>query len=269
MNRIITVSILNFTVVFFLIILLFPTTVLPDDNSFRWKIGEELTYKVKWLFIRLGTIKVQVCDTATIDSTHVYYIKVFIDSKPELFFINMHSVYESYVDENFRILLFRAVEKIENVKYVTEYRFNYRDSLIHVKMTDIKDTTKTIVKDLSLNERIFDGITLIFFARANVHTTYQDTLTTIFEANKGDVAIHFKGIHEKKIKIGALDTKMDTYYLNGELLMKGIAGVTGPYQGWFAVDNQRPPLKAKFKVWIGSVTVELEEWKNWNSSLRE
>ena len=58
-------------------------------------------------------------------------------------------------------------------------------------------------------------------------------------------------------------------YLDGTLPMKGIAGVTGPFKGWFAVDKQRLPLKANLEVWIGSVTVELEKWENWNPSLSE
>jgi hypothetical protein len=56
---------------------------------------------------------------------------------------------------------------------------------------------------------------------------------------------------------------MPTYFIKGEILMKGIAGVTGPYMGWFAQDNQRPPLKAAMKVFLGNVTVELESWENW------
>ena len=46
--------------------------------------------------------------------------------------------------------------------------------------------------------------------------------------------------------------------------MKGIAGVTGPFKGWFARDRQRPPLRALLKVFIGNVEVELEKWEGWN-----
>lgn len=45
--------------------------------------------------------------------------------------------------------------------------------------------------------------------------------------------------------------------------IKGIAGITGPFKGWFAADKQRVPLKAELKVFVGSVKVELEDWKGW------
>ena len=46
--------------------------------------------------------------------------------------------------------------------------------------------------------------------------------------------------------------------------MKGIAGVTGPFKGWFAQDAQRPPLRADLKVFIGNVIVKLEKWERWH-----
>ncbi len=125
---------------FFILVLFLPTKILPDDNSYQWQIGEELTYKVEWQFIRLGTLKVQVCDTMKMDSVTVYHLKLFIDSNPTLFFVNMHSIFESYVDKDFRTHLFRSVENIDNKKYNTNYRFDYRDSLIYLQMTDVKDS---------------------------------------------------------------------------------------------------------------------------------
>ncbi len=135
------------------LILLFSTALLADDNTFSLRIGEELTYKVKWSFLRLGTLKLQVCDTLTIEGNLVYHLKINLDSNPKLFFVNMHSVYETYIDEDFNVHLSYANEKIDNVTYLTEYRFNYEDSLIHVKMTDIKDTSRIILEDQPLNER--------------------------------------------------------------------------------------------------------------------
>ena len=103
-----------------------------------------------------------MCNTATIDSESVYHIKVFIDSNPTLFFVNIHSIFESYIDKNFRIRLFRAVEKIKNVKYDTEYRFNYWDRLIDVHVTDVKDTLEVIDKQLPHDKKVLDGISLVF-----------------------------------------------------------------------------------------------------------
>ena len=84
-----------------LIFLIFPSITFSNKNAFQLQIGEELTYKVKWSFIRLGTLKLQVVDTLMMNKTFVYHIKLFIDSNPLLFFVNMHSVYETFIDNEF------------------------------------------------------------------------------------------------------------------------------------------------------------------------
>lgn len=245
-----------------LILTLLPAMLLSKNNSFQWKIGEELTYKVKWMFIRLGTLKLQVCDSLQMDNCRVYHTRMFIDSNPLIFFVNMHSVFDSYIDENFYPHLFIADEKIEGVTYKTRYRFNYVDSLIEVRMTDVKDTTHIIEKKLALDEKVQDGMSMIFYARGNVCQQRTDTLTAFYEAQKGKLKLRFKGPGEK-IKIGSIEHVLKTYEVDGAAFFKAIAGFGGKYRGWFAADNRRPPLKAEMEVFIGNVTIELEEWKKW------
>ncbi|MBC8182212.1 DUF3108 domain-containing protein [candidate division KSB1 bacterium] len=250
-------------IIFFIILLTIVSPALSlENNSFKWQIGEELTYKVKWSFIRLGTIKVQVCDTLTMGNTFVYHVKLFVDSNPLLFFVNMHNVYESYITKDFRLQLFVSEEKIDGITYLAEYRFNYTDSLIHTIMTDMEDPNVTIIKDDPLNETLLDGASMIFYARANSIYTRTDTLISFFASKRGKVAINFKG-KNGKTKISALKKPMESYYVDGIVRMKGIAGLTGPYKGWFATGDQRPPLKAEMKVFIGSVKIQLEKWTGW------
>lgn len=243
-------------------ILISPNLLLSNDYSFKWKIGEELIYKVKWSFIRLGTIKLQICDTLVVNSTRVYHVKLFIDSNPLLFFVNIHNVYNSYINENFQLHHFFAEEKIDDVTYNAEYRFNYSVNLIYIKMTDINDPTKTIEKSMPFKGTILDGTSLVFYARKYAISTKNDTVTSFFESERGKVAFNFTGKTDR-VKLSALDSPIESYYIDGEIKTKGIAGVTGPYKGWFALGKQRPPLKAELKVFIGNVKIELEKWKGW------
>jgi hypothetical protein len=249
-------------IIFILGVLLFPNLLLSNDNPFKWKIGEELTYKVKWAFIRLGTLKLQICDSLVIDNTLVYHVRLLIDSNPLLFFVNMHNVYNSYLDKDFQLQLFYAEEKIDDVTYRAEYRLDYSDSLIHIDMTDIKDPAKTIKKSVPFQKTILDGTSLIYYARKNAISTKTDTAIAFFESEQGEVVINFKG-KKGRIKISALDSSVESYYVDGKMNTIGIAGVSGPFKGWFAVDEQRIPLKVELKVFVGSVKVELEEWKEW------
>jgi len=258
----------NIIFILLLFIVCLQSALDANVNSYHWQIGEELTYKVKWSFIRLGTLKLHVNDTLQYNGNLVYHVRLYIDSNPLLFFVNMHSVYDSYVDEKFRIHLFWADEKIDNITYKAEYQFDYVDSLIHVNMTSLQDTNQTIIKDLPLDSQTQDGAAMIFYARANTEFTRTDTITSFFEAKKGKIVINFKGVSGQE-KIDALESPLKTYYLDGVVRMKAIAGLTGPFQGWFAVDRQRPPLKAKLKVFIGSVNVELESWQGWQPLVKK
>lgn len=231
-------------------------------NKFHWVIGEEFTYKVKYGFLRLGTLKMQVADSVQMDKQKIYKTLLYIDSNPMIFFVNMHSIYESYIDENFYPHLFLADEKIDGKYYKTRYRFDYLNKLIDVKMTDLEDTSKIIIKQMPMDEKVQDGMSLIFYARGNVHLPKEETLTAFYEAKKGKIFIRFKGKGDD-LKIGAIESSQKSYAVDGQAHLKAIAGFGGKYEGWFATDPQAPPLKAKLKVFIGYVTVELESWKNW------
>ncbi|MBN2091592.1 DUF3108 domain-containing protein [candidate division KSB1 bacterium] len=249
---------------YFLCLVLF-ISVFSDNyaqNKFRWVLGEELTYKVKYGFLRLGTLTMQVADSMQMDEQKVYKTLLYIDSNPMIFFVNMHSVYESYIDENFYPHLFLADEKIDGKYYKTRYRFDYPNKIIDVKMTDLEDTSKIIIKQMPMEEKVQDGMSLIFYARGNVHLAKEETLTAFYEAKKGKILIRFKGKGES-LRIDAFESSQKSYAVDGQAHIKAIAGFGGKYEGWFATDAQAPPLKAKLKVFIGYVTVELESWKNW------
>jgi hypothetical protein len=234
-----------------------------ENQPFHWQIGQELTYKVKYTFIRLGTLRLVVQDTTTVNGNLLYHTKLHVDSNPMIFFVNMHNVYESYIDEQMRVHLFIADEKIDDVPYKAEYVFDYKDSLIYQNYTSMKNPDESIVRQVPLDGKIMDGANLIFYARYRSHEVSRDTVVSIYEADKGSVYINFNGEHEKEIKIGAVDAPQKTYFVDGSVDMKALAGLTGPFEGWFSQDSSRAPLKAKLKVFIGHVTLELESWVNW------
>ena len=57
----------KYIAVFLITILCVAGNLFSDDNSFQWKMGEELTYKVKWSFIKLGELKLTVLNKDTMN----------------------------------------------------------------------------------------------------------------------------------------------------------------------------------------------------------
>jgi hypothetical protein len=237
------------------------------NNDFNWHLNEEFSYKVSYTFIRLGTVKLHVADTVRIDAIKVYKIVMRVDSNPLLFWVNMHSEFEGYVDEQFRPVLYYSNENINGTNYKGTFKFDHRNRLASADFRSVEDSTQFIKKVLPYNDTLYDGISLIFFARANVSHKKPCTVDVMVEDKKGPVFLNFTG-RKEKLSIDGIDEELSCYYLVGDMQVKGIAGVSGPYEGWFSTDSQRVPLYAKLKVFIGSVTIELEEWKNWkyNSS---
>ncbi len=175
----------------------------------------------------------------------------------------MHSVFDCYLDSAARPIKYIASEKINGEIKKAVYNFNYSDSLFTIDFYEFPDTTKTRHVTLPLKEPVFDGISLISLSRQLITRRQTREVTAFLDDELGRVELNYGGT-DKPIKIKAVDQKIPSYYVSGMIRMKGIAGVTGPFQGWFAADSQRPPLYAKLKVFIGNVVVELEEWVNWS-----
>ena len=235
-----------------------------QDSSFRWRIGEELTYRVSYAFVRLGTLKLQILERYTQDSLLVHKTRLYIDSNPLVFFVDMHGIYNVDIDDMIRPVLYTFKEQDEEKQYTATYQFNYRDSLLIVNYHSENDSLhQPFAKNEKIPDRFFDGLSMVFYARANVNKTKIDTLTTFIHDKSGPVSINFTG-QQEAIEIDALEEEINSMYMHGVIHVEGIAGVTGPYEGWFSTDRQHVPLRAEMDVFIGSVVLELESWKNWS-----
>ena len=94
-----------------------------DEKLF---VGEDLTYVVKYAFFNLGEVRFKVLEKTKINNTSVYKTIAYIDSYPDLPFVSLHQVYESYIDSSFFPLKFFAK--------------NFSDDTIFVKYNFIDDS---------------------------------------------------------------------------------------------------------------------------------
>ena len=251
---------IRFTI--FIIVVMMMMPLFTEEKVSRWRVGEELTYKVKWAFVRLGTLRFRINDTTVMNDERVYHVQFFLDSNPLLFFVNHHAVYETYFTDELKVYLFKCDEEIDGVAYETTYRFDYADSLVYVDMTDENDPSNKITRVNSFRGLLLDGISLLYYAGVNSHCVKTDTVQYMDSGETELAIIDFQG-PQGFVKIKALKEPVESCYLEGCIMGEGIAGLKGDFQGWFARDSQSPPLKAKLKVFIGSVILELESWENW------
>lgn len=231
---------------------------------FRWQVGEQLTWKVRWSFIRLGTLKMSIEDTVRLNNQKLYRIRLLMDSNPVLIFVNIHNKYECLVDSLFRPVVYMVNENNGGDRNLLLYQFDYQKKQALMQVIDADDTTKVVErKVIPLEHTLYDGISLTFFARGNAQPANRFKLYTFINDETGPLDMYFADKLET-IKISAIDKKFKTVRVEGAFHIKGIAGVTGDYKGWFTADERRVPLKALMKVFIGNVVVELEHWAKWD-----
>lgn len=234
------------------------------EPKLKLKVGEQLIYKVKYTFLTLGSLKFEILGRDTIDERPVYDCILYIDSNPSLPFVNIHDIYESYIDEDIYSRRFKAWEKESGYTLYTQYEMDYENQQVHIiekKMTETDTTMKLdSIAVLDTPRKVQDGLSILFFARAMAKAD-RPMSAPVFAYNELKYTfINFTG---KREKVEVDDVKYKAYYLDGFLKFVGIAGVKEGFKGWFSPDEQSVPLKAHMEAFIGHVTLELESHKNW------
>lgn len=236
----------------------FPKT---PATKFKWQVGEELFYKVKYSFLTVGTLRFQILKRDTLHGRPVYLCRMHIKSSG-IPFINFDDIYESYIDENVYSHQLQSWEQQSDHILYTRYDMNYRDGKIYMFMEKRFETDTVTVLDstVALTEPVQDGLSLLFYARANVEKKQGEDVTVFSFNEYRQTFINFTGKLEE-VKSRGKDVM--GYYLDGKMKFVGIAGLKEDFKGWFSPEAQHVPLHAKMKVIVGSVRLNLEEWKNW------
>ncbi|HQU74106.1 MAG TPA: DUF3108 domain-containing protein [Calditrichia bacterium] len=240
--------------------------VAPDSllsKPFQWSVGEELFYRVKYTFFTVGKLHFQVLKEDTIRGRKVYHCKMHMEDSGRIPFLDIDDSYDSFIDaEEVYTHRFWAYEKQSDHYLFTYYDFNYEENKIEMVMEKLfeNDTLRVLDSTAVLDRRVQDGLSLLFYARANAFKAYRSD-TPVFAFNDyQETYINFSG-REEEVEVTNQDT--DGWYLDGKMKFVGIAGLKEGFRGWFSRDPQRVPLHAHMKAIVGSVKLYLEDWKAW------
>ena len=220
--------------------------------------GEELVYNVRYGFIDLGQVKVVITRSVRTAAYSAYQGKAIIDSYPKVPFVDLHAVYESLIDSAVFARLFVGKLKDKDHWDMSRYVFDYERNRVLMEVADY-DTIITKRDTLSITTRYHDGLTLFFFARAQLTSGQKINIPTLIKEEKVNTFIDFKG-ERTAVEVDAIEYPVDVVGFEGHADFVGIFGLTGGFEGWFSNDEARVPILAKMKVIIGSVTIELMRW---------
>lgn len=228
------------------------------------QVGEELTYRVSYLNVTLGTVRTVVEPFTQLDGRKVAKIKIYIDSHPNIPFVSLHSIYDSWIDTSITFTYkFNANTLIDEGQWeFDQYLFDYAGKKTSIEKWRNKQKVSSTSFDLT--KKYNDGASILFAARALLYAGKTYKIPTVIMDQPVNTVINFSGT-KASTEIDASSYPIKTVYINGDANWTGVYGLTGRFEGWFADDDSRIPILAKMNVYVGSVTIELQKWKraNW------
>jgi len=235
------------------------TNTFAQTNQKIIEVGEEITYVVKYLGFEIGEIKLIVQKEQIVGNDTIYGAIALINSYEGIPFVNLHQIYETKFDTKQISHYFKGSVLADDTTY-TQYQFNKHKKSIHIvkgreRANDIwTDTT------LSYDQDYQDGLSLFYFAR--MRTGQQKKVDVPVFINEKYEKTHINFYNEiEDMDIDAVDYDISCVRLDGETEFRGIFGLTGYFEGWFSNDLYAVPIVAKMQVLIGSITLELKNWK--------
>ncbi|HCY76714.1 MAG TPA: hypothetical protein DHV28_12410 [Ignavibacteriales bacterium] len=231
--------------------------------------GETLVYKVKWTFIRIGTITIKT----NLNEDNPDYIKVsmLVESNPSIPFLNIKEYNETVIDrQTFMSNSYYGYYENggDGTKYYTKYNEDSKSAIWKVyDVTNHRLTDSTTIYNCV---RYVDGPSLFFFTRVNSHQGKTIKVPTIIDGKIESTKLVFTGTKEE-IEIDALDYPIITRQYFGFADWEGGSSqsLSGDFMGWISDDDAAIPVYAEVKVLLGKLKIELESWErgNWNKLL--
>jgi len=243
------------------------TIEIKSDETNKLLVGEDLTYVVKYALFNLGEIRFNVVEKIELQNTCVYKTVAFIDSYPDVPFVKIHQVYESYIDSSSLLpLKFFAQIFGEDTAFVN-YDF-IGDSIVQIQ----KETSvgRNILFDSTaiVHQPVQDGLSILYFTRSKLGKE-QTAKIPCFVNEKEEITIINFYNKSDPVSVEAVDYEIDCLYLDGYTDFVSVYGMTGNFEGWLSNDDFAVPILAKLNVIIGSVNLELIKWNSelWNPPL--
>lgn len=251
-------------VIKYIIFLLFLFNNSFADNRIL-EVGEELNYKVYYGFIKLGEVKFKISSYDA--STKKYTTTAELKNYEALPLIKINYFFESTMqskgDSVYSVRFYSSEFKEKDINHI-DYTFDYDKGIIIAK--NDKNFRNEEKKEIKIDEkkRFQDGLSLFYNAR--IHSLINKNYIVPVYINSQESTVNYSFNMNKDVVSSDLkDYDMAAIKILGTAHFIGVFGLTGEFVSWLSDDNARVPLKAKFNVSIGSITLELTSYKkkNW------
>jgi len=224
--------------------------------------GEWLKYKVKWKFIRLGTIEIfqeKIADT----TPPAFRVRMRAKSA-KLPFIKVYFVNEGILNPYSPELQHFTITVGKQGDNITTYAYDQNSRSVLMKKIDKEQVVR--LDSLVYADKLYDAIGTFMMMRCLSASTKDTTLVNVINFQITQTHLSFNR-EEDSLKVASSDKKQKAWKFSGHADFMGeqYAGVSGPFEGWISQDSSAVPLKVKVKIFLGSVTIELEDFRRVSS----
>lgn len=230
----------------------------PPDMEFLMSVRERFVYNVRYSFINLGQIEVELLPDSTYDGRRVQRMRTIMRSGSGVPFVRNRNVHYnnlfSYNDEGLYSHIFWRDDLHDDEYRRSEILFDRDRQLVYFfERGEPCDT-------LTLEDPASGGDIIFFYSRlfAGIEEPY--TLPVYISRERGEVTASSSPDVETR-SYEAFPEPIETYRSEGVADIDGPFGFTGRFRSWFSTDDRRIPVEAHVRVLFGNVRITLVSYE--------
>ena len=233
----------------------------PNIKNNAFSVGEKLTFKVRYGFVRAGTATMEVMKDKIIRDKPVYHIQTRAESASGFSWIyKVEDVIDSYMDK-MGLFSWKFEKRLREGGYMVDLLVDYfpEDSLADIDYTRYEDETTIRDKDhYQVKTPPFsrDVLASFYYIRTQ-DLEVGKVFTMVNRDNKKvyNLEIHVYPREVAETAAGNFTCFVVEPFLKGE----GLFQQKGRLRVWMTDDKFKIPVQMKSEVVVGHITTELEE----------
>ncbi len=244
-------------------------TIRPKVSNIPFKIGEQLTFALRYGFIRAGTATMTVKGETTVRGNPVYHIQTTAESAAGFSWIyRVDDVIDSYMDKG-GLFSWKFDKRLREGSYKIDLLIDYNplDTIAKVDYTRY-DRRMRITEEskYDVNAPPFSYDVLAAFYYTRTHELETGKSISIVNHDHKKVYNLLVKVHRRE----TIETDAGTFrclVIEPLLQGEGIFQQKGRLVVWMTDDKFKIPVQMESEIAVGSITAELEEISGINENI--
>lgn len=250
-------------IVFFSTAFFYSQTIKDDEfrtvENNAFKVGEKLTFDVKYGFVTAGIAVMQIPDIKRISGRQAYHIISTVNTVSSFdWFFKVRDRYESYMDVQ-GLFPWRFEQHVREGHYSRDFSafFDQRRGI-----------AKTSEGEYKIPPYVNDILSAFYLARtfdySNLKVNDRIHMQNFYKDKTYDLDVKYLGKERVDVEAGTFDCIVIEPLVQEGGLFKS----EGSIIIWLTDDNIKMPVKVKTKVVIGSIDAELTKYEGLKGELK-